>query len=243
MLILQLITKFSEILLPLNIYIKSYEIIITDEDSGLIEFLSNTCSIDGILHNLPNNWDLNKFFRNYFFKNLKEAQNNFLNSLVGFCLISYYLQIKDRHNGNILLDNKGHIMHIDFGFVLGSSPKNLNFEKANFKLTKDYVEILNGKNSDLYKEFKKKFVKGILECRKNYTILNTILRVMVQSKLKCFEGKNMNDILNEFYNKFCFNMSEKNIENFVDKMIENCYENFFTKKYDDFQYYTNGILH
>ena len=242
MLILQLITKFSEILFPLNIYIKSYEIIITGEDSGLIEFLSNTCSIDGILQTLPKNWNLNKFFRNYFFKNLKEAQYNFLYSLVGFCLISYYLQIKDRHNGNILLDNKGHIMHIDFGFVLGSSPKNLNFEKANFKLTKDYIEILNGKNSDFFIEFKRKFVEGILECRKNYEILNTILRIMAQSKLKCFEGKDMQYILKEFYNKFCFNMSKKEIEVFVEKMVENCYENFFTKKYDDFQYYTNGIL-
>ena len=65
---------------------------------------------------------------------------------------------------------------------------------------------------------------------------------MAQSKLKCFEGKDMQYILKEFYNKFCFNMSKKEIEVFVEKMVENCYENFFTKKYDDFQYYTNGIL-
>lgn len=80
----------------------------------------------------------------------EEAQDNFLRSLVGYSLVCYILQIKDRHNANIMMDREGHIMHIDFGFVLGDTPRMSKVpifsERAPFKLSGEFWEVLGGWN-------------------------------------------------------------------------------------------------
>lgn len=55
-------------------------------------------------------------------------------------------------DSNILVDGDGHILHIDLGFML--SPSNspgggINFERAPFKLTSEYLEVLGGADSDM----------------------------------------------------------------------------------------------
>ena len=53
--------------------------------------------------------------------------------------------VKDRHNGNLMIDNKGNLVHIDFGFLLGTSPGgNMGFETAAFKLSKEMFQLLGG---------------------------------------------------------------------------------------------------
>ncbi len=66
---------------------------------------------------------LAQFFQDYFGEGFKTAMRNFRRSLAAYCLVTYFLQIKDRHNGNILLTRDGSIIHIDFGFFLSNSPK------------------------------------------------------------------------------------------------------------------------
>ena len=75
-----------------------------------------------------------------------EAQANFATSLAAYSVVCYVLAIKDRHNGNLLLDRQGHIIHIDFGFVMGGAPGGpASFacpeRGVPFKLTREMVMV------------------------------------------------------------------------------------------------------
>ena len=78
--------------------------------------------------------------------------------MAAYSIVCYLLQIKDRHNGNILMDDVGHIIHIDFGFMLSNSPGGVNFEAAPFKLTRELLEVLDsnaeGRASEMFDYFK-----------------------------------------------------------------------------------------
>ena len=110
-------------------------------------------SIDAIKKKLPSGMSTLKDYFLYNFGGQKshlyrQAQENFCQSLAGYSLVCYILQIKDRHNGNIMIDNEGHIIHIDFGFLLSNAPgKGLKFEKAPFKFTTEYLDVLGGISS------------------------------------------------------------------------------------------------
>ena len=245
---MQLIKTFESIFKKKNLPLKlhSYEILITSNSSGLLEFLNSTCSIDGIkktFKKLYNNTNLNYFFHIFYNKNFIQAQKNFIESLAGYCLICYYLQIKDRHNGNILLDLNGNLIHIDFGFILGISPGNLNFESAPFKLTKEYVEIMGGENSNEFKYFKKLICDGMIECKNHVEILCKIIEIMSHgSTMPCFDKKDVKKIIDCFRERFYEKKNDEEIKKIVDEMIYKSNDNFWTNKYDLFQQVTNNIL-
>src|ERR1700691_2167087 len=86
---------------------------------------------------------------------------------LGYSVVTYLLQIKDRHNGNILLDREGHLIHIDFGFMLSNSPGNIGFEAAPFKLSPEYIEVLGGVDAEPFMVFKQLFREGFEAARKH----------------------------------------------------------------------------
>lgn len=107
----------------MNIYLRPYDIFITSSSSGMVEFIPDTVSVDSLKKKFPKKatgkpWSLRTFYERYFINNFEEAQKNFVESLAGYSLYNYIFNVKDRHNGNILIDARGRIVHIDFGFML-----------------------------------------------------------------------------------------------------------------------------
>ena len=160
----------------------------------MIEFMPDTISINALKKKMlqmrePQLCNLRNFYKWYFGNKFEEAQTNFIQSLAGYSIFTYLFAIKDRHNGNIMIDRKGHIIHIDFGFMLQNSPGNVGFEGAPFKLTQEYVELMDGVDSALFEYFKSLITAGLLEIRKNMRDLVRFITIMMKDAvMPCFRN-------------------------------------------------------
>jgi phosphatidylinositol 4-kinase A len=121
------------------------------------------------------------------------ARLNFIKSLSAYSVVSYILQIKDRHNGNIMIDDWGHIIHIDFGFIFDWSPgKDMRFESADFKLTKEFIDIMGGTmNAEAYQLFVTKAVQAYLSIREHYMEFRNLILLMYYSGFPCFKEQSL----------------------------------------------------
>ena len=243
---MQLIKKFDELFRKENIPLKlhPYEIIITSNSGGLIEFINDTISFDALKKKLLEyNLTFSEFFERYFGDDFEEAQKNFAESLAGYSLVCYLLSIKDRHNGNILLSKDGCIIHIDFGFILGISPGgNMNFENAPFKITKDYVNLMGGVDSSIFCYFKSLFIRGLFVARKNVDIIANLIEGIGKGiPMPCFNGRNLKEIISNFKERCFFKFSEVEIVPLVNNLFDKAVNSWRTTQYDYFQKLTNGI--
>jgi phosphatidylinositol 4-kinase len=146
----QLIRRLNQIFAEegTKLWLRPYNILLIDKFSGIIEFIPDTVSLSDIKQAFPS---LLAFYQATWSNYFEEAQLRFTESLAGYSIACYLLNIKDRHNANIMFDNFGHVIHIDFGFMLGNSPGgNFGFEKAPFKLTEEMVEVIGGVEGELF---------------------------------------------------------------------------------------------
>ena len=250
----QLINEFYQIyqLEKTGLWLNTYEIISTGNDSGLVEMVNDSLSLDALKQKVDH-ISLSDFYLNYFGNgnpnsNLyKMAMKNYIASLAGYSLVCYFLQIKDRHNGNILIDNKGHLIHIDFGFLLSNAPgKGLKFETAPFKLNRDMLDCLGGTNGKYFEEFKKLLKKGFTAINKHRHKIIILVEMMW-----CGHGKNLDcfekgqEAINELKSRLNpkENLKKSDINRIIDDLINQSADNWRTRWYDIFQYHAQGIYY
>mmetsp|Transcript_86811 Transcript_86811/g.250779 ORF Transcript_86811/g.250779 Transcript_86811/m.250779 type:complete len:879 (-) Transcript_86811:1573-4209(-) len=250
--IMQMIHYYKSVFARANIpvWLKTYRILSTSSSTGLIEVLVDATSIDGLKKSSKFPYEeggMRAYFEQTYggpkSKAFKEAQQNFMRSLAGYSIISYLLGLKDRHNGNIMIDTRGHLMHIDFGFVMGMAPGNdFSMERAPFKLTKEYVEVMGGFGSECYKEYERLVVEGFKEARKNSQIALGLVEIMMyKSKYPCFTGKFGNGVaLKKFERRLMLHVPDDQVESRARALIKQSYDHWGTNFYDKFQKWSNG---
>ncbi|KAI8619909.1 hypothetical protein BC830DRAFT_1078219 [Chytriomyces sp. MP71] len=300
------------------VWVHYYRVMVTSHQGGLIETIQNAISIhsikkDGYSHNLNQPgvaYSLYDYFIQEFgapaSKRFLKAQDAFMRSLAGYSIICYLLQIKDRHNGNILIDKEGHSIHIDFGFMLSNSPGNMGFELAPFKLPQEFIDILGGTRSLKFKEYRSLCKDAFIAIRKRWDLIVGLVEIMEKdSVLPCFTGTSVKPsqtpatssgsqpptssggslfgflgsgsgsdspasntssaqqpqsqsqtsgkpisvgsnlaypVSMKLKERFSLGMTEAQVKDFVDRLVDSSTNSIMTKLYDAFQWYSNGVL-
>lgn len=239
---LQLISVFRSIWLAsgLDLYVFPYRVTATAPGCGVIDVLPNSTSRDMLGREAVNG--LYQYFITKFGPEtsieFQKARNNLIRSLAAYSIISYLLQFKDRHNGNIMYDGEGHVLHIDFGFCFDIVPGGVKFEVSPFKLTKEMVMVLGGNDqTQSYKWFEELCIKGYLACRPYMETIVRCVNPMLESGLPCFKDTT----IKKLRKRFAPGKSEKEAALFFKGLIKKSYESFYTTGYDEFQRLTNGI--
>ncbi|CAI4035858.1 hypothetical protein SMKI_14G0670 [Saccharomyces mikatae IFO 1815] len=241
-----------------GVWVKRMKILITSANTGLVETITNAMSVHSIKKALTKKMiedaelddkgsiaSLNDHFLRAFgnpngFK-YKRAQDNFACSLAAYSVICYLLQVKDRHNGNIMIDNEGHVSHIDFGFMLSNSPGSVGFEAAPFKLTYEYIELLGGVEGEAFKKFVELTKSSFKALRKYADQIISMCEIMQKDNMQpCFDAGEQTSV--QLRQRFQLELSEKEVDDFVENfLVGKSLGSIYTRIYDQFQLITQGI--
>ncbi|EON96933.1 putative phosphatidylinositol 4-kinase protein [Phaeoacremonium minimum UCRPA7] len=239
---LQMIAAFRGIFhnVGLDVYVFPYRVTATAPGCGVIDVLPNSISRDMLGREAVNG--LYEYFISKYGNEdslrFQQARNNFVKSMAAYSIISFLLQFKDRHNGNIMVDDAGHILHIDFGFIFDIAPGGIKFERAPFKLTSEMVAVMGGSaEHQSFKWFEELCIKAFLASRQHIEKLSQIVLLMMDSGLPCFKP----ETVKHFKERFVLEKTEREAADFVKMLIRKSYSSYSTGVYDQFQLMTNGI--
>ncbi|KAG9126585.1 phosphatidylinositol-4- kinase [Ceratobasidium sp. 392] len=225
---LQIIAMFKNIFtsIGLMLYLYPYRVTATAPGCGVIDVVPNATSRDEMGRAKIN--DLSAFFISKYGTPdtiaFQKARLNFIQSMAAYSVACYILQIKDRHNGNIMIDGEGHI--------------GVKFEPNSFKLNHEMVMLMGGRNSQGFNLFVQLTVKAFLAIRPHVTQLVDTVQLMLGTDFPSFKGE---PTIKRLQDRFVPHLNERQAAEWMMGVIKNAHENMRSTVYDEFQRLQNGI--
>jgi len=182
-LILQLIMLMDRLLRRENLDLKltPYNVLACSGNHGFVQLVDKTHAVAHVLLTYKN---IQTFFRQYGpLKNAPyginpEIMDTYVKSCAGYCVITYLLGVGDRHLDNLLLSEAGHLIHVDFGYILGRDPKPF---PPPMKLNKEMVEAMGGTASLEYQKFREHCYNAFLTLRRSANLILNLFSLMLDA--------------------------------------------------------------
>jgi phosphatidylinositol 3-kinase len=147
----------------------------------------------------------------------KRAMEKFISSCAGFCVMSYLLDIGDRHLDNILIKQSGELFHVDFSFVFGRDPKPF---KSKMRFTQEMVAAMGGVHSPLFQYFLDLCGRTYNILRRCSSIVMSQLRMMTQSTITDFTMKQKPlDVMNNTLELFELQLSDEEATKHIQTIV------------------------
>jgi phosphatidylinositol 4-kinase len=226
----------------LDTYVLPYRVFATGPNRGVIECIPAAKS----RHDLGQS--TSEYLLKYFIGKygqigtpaFQTAQANFVKSMAPYSLICYLFQVKDRHNANIMIDEAGHVVHIDFGFIFEISPGgNLKFERSPFKLTQEMIDVMGGsKEAPAFGQFTRLLIQCFLAARARHEELEAIAYLMMSAGFPCFRA----DSIKKLQQRFFLDKGERDLIAEIQALIDGSFQAVWTTMYDTFQMASNQIF-
>lgn len=138
----------------------TYDVFPLNDQSGIVQMIPSTTTL----------YDLRKSnitLLNYIMTtnerlHVKKLRQRVISSTAGACLLAFTMGLGDRHLENILVSSDAHLVHVDFGFVLGDDPKHAH---TPMRITEDMVDAMGGRQSATFVAFVKLTQQGYAAMR------------------------------------------------------------------------------
>jgi len=246
--VMQLISFCQRIFPADHAWLASYHIQATGPDTGLIETITSAQDL-GRLKKSPGYTTLRALFESRHGPPegapFKAAQARFSRSLAAYSVLMWMLLLRDRHNENLMLDDDGHYFHVDFGFILGhSTGKQIGglVECSPFKMTAEYIDVLDGLGSKAYQAFCASCVANLRAARSHGEAICTLVEVVgTNSVFPCFQVVPVAKVAPRLRERLCLDLPDAEFEAEAMRIVSSAANHKGTTYYDKAQNMQRGI--